>query len=68
MKLNPIPLAVGLSLLIAAGTAGGVIAWSNPDMTNRRLWLEYPWWLALCCVVALAGMAMLKFGVQRPKE
>lgn len=44
-------LAVILGLGICMHTS-----WSNPDMTSRRLWIEYPWRLAGGCALFFAGM------------
>lgn len=46
---------LGLVLVIVAMIWGAVLSWSNPDMTNRRLWLEYPEQLASIVILFFVG-------------
>lgn len=45
---------VGLIGIIACAIAACVFAWKNPDMTEIRRFLEYPWPTVWCIVDVVA--------------
>lgn len=55
---------VGIIMFMVAFIWGATIAWTNPDMTTRRLWLEFPLQLALCLGLAIGGSFLFIYSQQ----
>lgn len=55
---------LGLALVLLGVVVATVIAWSNPDMTARRQWLDYPWEMGGCFLSLIAGAVLVRWGTR----
>ena len=59
-----IALSTGLLVALSAMVYAAVIKWSNPDMTVQRLFLTYWWQYILVVACMIAGVVLIKWGME----
>ena len=59
-------LLTGFACVLGAGVWTEILVWSNPDATDRRLWLDHP--LQLVGAAALAFLGAVFVVSNFPKE
>jgi hypothetical protein len=63
-KLSWFLIIVGLLLFFGGGIWAGILSWSNPDMTERRLWMEFTGELFGITVTVIVGMLLFLWGAK----
>jgi uncharacterized membrane protein len=58
-------LIIGLMLIIIALVCGISLKFANPDMTDLRLWMEYPVQQISLIAMMLMGFVLIALGVRK---
>lgn len=56
---------IGFLLMITGGFFNAKLSWDYPDMTTRRLWLEFGQQISIYCLAIIIGAGLFTFGLSR---
>lgn len=57
-------MAISFLVIVVCGISAIVLKWTNPDMTEMRLFLTYPWPTVCCYASLIVGWIGYMFAVK----